>query len=409
MVENEKNKAKENTYGVYLNFKINKLNKYGIFNYNSNEINNMNIFIKDNSFIVKNEYDIINVYDQQSKIQQNENILFHIRIRGNRSYLEKSDYNFRDNNNLEVNEENIKKINFFIWEIIHSDILTLNNIYTNEEFFLKENDILKFGNVKYIVREIHFKNNKNNDNNKQKEIFNLLPECSQTKKCDICDEEIYRLCKCEDYQHLSCIKKWISKRIIIKENKKKTVKNYLFQILKCNEFIQKDPNCDGECKNCNCIRCNTFFPLKFKVKTENENKIIDIYPISKPANSDYLILESLEFENSGKYLKNIHVIQLNEEDINIGRGSDNDIIIDNQSVSKEQAVIRYYKENENVKLLLKNKSNKFGTLALITKPRIEVNEKNIYLQIDNTLIEAKNMKEEDYLKFKKDDKDNNKM
>ena len=389
MVENEKNKTKENTFGLHLNLKINTFNKNGIFIYNSNETKNVTLFIKDNSFIVKNEYDSsINVYEQQSHIQQNEKILFFIRIRRNQIYLEKIDYNFRDNNNLEVIEDNINKINFFIWEIIHSDTLTLNNIYTNEEFFLRENDIIKFGNIKYIVREIHFKNNKNNDNNKQKQIFNLLPVCSQIKKCDICNEDIYRLCKCENYQHLSCFRKWIDYRIKIRENKKKTVKNYFFEILKCNEIIEKDPNCDGECKNCNCRRCNTFYPLKFKAN----DKIIDIYPISKPVNSDYLILESLEYQNSGKYEKKIHVVQLTEEDINIGREDNNDIIIDNQSVSREHAVIRYYKENENVKLLLKNRNNKSSTLALIRKPRIEVKENNIYLQIDNTLIEARSSK-----------------
>ena len=54
----------------------------------------------------------------------------------------------------------------------------------------------------------------------------------------------------------------------------------------------------------------------------------------------------------------------------------------------------------NKKLLLKNKSKEAGTLVLYREPKIEMKEKEIYLQVDNTFIEAKLMKEEEYLKTK---------
>ena len=120
-----------------------------------------------------------------------------------------------------------------------------------------------------------------------------------------------------------------------------------------------------------------------------------------------MILESLEYcdrnKNSGKIIKAIHVIDLtNEGEINIGKKpSKNDIIIDDFSVCPEHAVIIY----KDGKLLLKNKSLKSGTLVLNKKSTLKLSEKEkeMYLQVDKTFIEAKIMEEKEFLDTKKND------
>jgi hypothetical protein len=314
---------------------------------------------------------------------------------------------------LDVNDINLRALNEYIWKIINLDVLENDDDCENDDYYLVENDIIKFGNIKYFVREIHIEGENNWE--KRKQIFKLIPECKDYKKCneqcnDKCDEkcnvhcncnkERYRLCECKNkYLHYDEMNKWLDNRVIIRENNKKTVTNYTFKIYHCKELYEKDNNCSGkECKYCNCKYDNTYYPIRCKLP--NKEDIIDFYPIKKPENSDYLVLESFEFLNldNGTSERNIHVIKLNEEeDINIGRGRNNDVIIDDESISENHAVIRYY--NGEKKLVLKNRSETSGTLVLYKDTKVEVKEKAVYLQINNVYIEAKVMKGEDFFKI----------
>jgi hypothetical protein len=356
-------------------------------------------------------------------------ILFFIRIRKDKVILEKEGTIYSNDKwtlkdifkgkepILDVNDINIRALNEYIWKTINLDVLD-NDCKDNDDYCLMENDIIKFGNIKYYVREIHIENDYNEE--KRKQIFKLIPVCKELKQCNEkgnekgnekdnedchCGKERYRLCECKNkYQHYEEMNKWLNDNVIIRENNKKTVTNYTFKILQCKDLYEKDNNCNGrECKNCNCKYDNTYYPIRFRLSEKDE--IIDFYPIEKPKNSDYLILESFEYINldNGTSEKKIHIIKLKEgEDINIGRGKDNDVIIDDKSVSKDHATIKYHKEER--KLILKNKSEKSGTLILYKDTKVEVkNKKEKYLQINNVYIGAKEMKGEDFLKIKNDE------
>ena len=97
------------------------------------------------------------------------------------------------------------------------------------------------------------------------------------------------------------------------------------------------------------------------------------------------------------YLKLVHLIELNDKVIKIGRGNNNDIIICDPSISKQHAIIRYNKENG--KILLKNISKKFGT-SILLKNSLKLNENRIQLQIGKIFLEAQIMKFEDFDKNK---------
>lgn len=392
----KKEKLKQGIYGVYLNLKTRNRKTSGIFDYSCDSRNkNKNFFIRKYTYLIKDENNDIKEYEYLENISEKDIIIFLIRTRKNKFYID--NVTLMKKHNLEHNKENIKMLNNFIWKVINSDSLDIKN--PNEDYYLQQNDIIKFGNVKYIVSEIHFNNNKKDNKINNNEIISLIPKCLEYKKCDYCHKDIYRLCKCNEFHHYDCINKYIEDNMRFFQNKKKTVTNYVFRIIECKEIIKKDTSSDGiESKNYEDIKCNTYYSLKFKL---SDNSIIDCYPIDKPLNKDCLILESLEFENveyNNRIEKNIHIIELNGEEINIGREKYNDVIIDDSSVSIEHAVIRYDKINK--KLLLKNKSKEAGTLVLYREPKIEMKEKEIYLQVDNTFIEAKLMKEEEYLKTK---------
>ena len=102
-----------------------------------------------------------------------------------------------------------------------------------------------------------------------------------------------------------------------------------------------------------------------------------------PEETDYICLESLDFINYNNNIKSIHIVKLNDREINIGRKIHNDIINNDISISKEHAILRYDKDNGN--LFLQNRSKKFGTLVLV-RGNIKIKEGKVYFQIGNTYI-----------------------
>ena len=104
-----------------------------------------------------------------------------------------------------------------------------------------------------------------------------------------------------------------------------------------------------------------------------------------PDELDYVILESLDYMKDNGNIKTVHLVQLNDEEINIGRYDTNDIIDTDISVSRKHAVMKYNKETG--KLYLENLSEKFGTLVLI-KGNIKMKEKKIHFQVGKSYIVA---------------------
>ena len=227
----------------------------------------------------------------------------------------------------------------------------------------------------------------------KEKLSSLNPPILDCKKCEDCGCLLIKFCKCEQFDHFKEYKEWIKKHISKNENIGKIVRNYYFSNLY------------------KCDKCNTCVPLKFKLNikepfqcklNDNDEELLnynigdditfDFIKINKPNDSDYLILESIEYEdskNSG-VKKSIHVIKLTGEDIKIGRkDSQNqndviDVIVDDSSVCKEHAIIKY----NNGRLLLKNLSKKAGTLVFIPKFKINISEKKVLLQIDKVSLEA---------------------
>ena len=100
-------------------------------------------------------------------------------------------------------------------------------------------------------------------------------------------------------------------------------------------------------------------------------------------------------------IKSIHVIKLTGENITIGRGHESDVRINDISVSRSHACLKY--DSNTGGLLLRDLRSKFGTLVLLKKP-LTIKEKKIHLQIGRTYIEASLMSMKDFEKLKKEKK-----
>ena len=139
------------------------------------------------------------------------------------------------------------------------------------------------------------------------------------------------------------------------------------------------------CNKFNCDMCLTPYPTRFKIS--EFNKEYELIDLNLPEEYDYMILESLDFikekDDKKGNIKRIHVIQLTEDEIYIGRNGINDVIDEDLTVSRNHAILKYNRAEGEV--VLENRSETYGTLVLI-KGNIKMKSKNLNLQIGNSFI-----------------------
>lgn len=142
-------KKEENKSELNLNIKINSSPpKNRIFDYSSNDYIIYNKKIEDRKYFFKNEYNILKFYDSYGDKENGENLIFKADKKENKFQL----------NIIHLSSKNfIENIDKYFWYVINSDSNNIGN--TNDDYYISENDIIKIGNVKYIVREIKIKNN----------------------------------------------------------------------------------------------------------------------------------------------------------------------------------------------------------------------------------------------------------
>ena len=386
----------DNKLGLFLNIKTYKKSLSKLFNYRTKDLKEINTIIENGTYLTRKDEKIIRV-DKQSDIEpgRGEELLFYIRKMKTEIFLLENPIPINDFSFINYN---INILNNKIWYVLNSNNPKMNN--QNEDYFLCKYDIIKMGNIKLMVNDIHIEENKeikqniedkiinydinslNKDNNP---IFNILPDPkkyilsteeakNENKNCKIChknecniDNPIIGFCDCKNLFHFKCLKNIIQKKVSIKQNKKKTTYNYYIRELYCKD-------------------CKLNYPLKFKIK--EKEKIFEIISIDIPKESNYMVLESIENEIYYGHIKLVFIIKLDEKEIiRIGRKRVNDIIVSDPSISKEHAEIKF----EKGKILIKNKSETFGSLVLVKKP-LKINENKICIQIGRTVISTRQMR-----------------
>lgn len=125
-------------------------------------------------------------------------------------------------------------------------------------------------------------------------------------------------------------------------------------------------------KNLECELCKVNLPERFKFRNRCYS-FLEFPKFSPP----YVIFDILRKES--KKTRGVHILKLNyKPNITIGRGSGNDIRMNDISVSRNHAEFKLTQHG----LYIEDKSSKFGTLVLVkdTLP-ITMNNNNISFQI----------------------------
>lgn len=390
---------------------------HGLYDYESQQTKNLNAVLAEAIYIARKRHDI-KTLNQQSDLGQDEELLFNVRNDSRDIYTLENPVPVR----TQPTEHNINELSNKIWYVLRPDPAHNNTsnqtiVNTNDDYYLCKNDVIKLGRVKYSLNEINIPSRENNidlakppvdaskyaidDLNMNTEpVFDFIFQAKDAseyndipddeKLCKICyssdnepDNPLVHLCNCNGglrFSHFECIKKWMETKLVQKENEKKTVKSY-------------------NIKSFNCEICKTPYPFKFKVK--KVEKPFELIELQKPVNCDYIILESLNQMKENCNIKSIHVIQLTGEEITIGRGHESDVRINDISVSRSHAKLKY--DVTDGTLLLRDLKSKFGTLVLLKKP-LTIKEKKIHLQIGRTYIEAWLMGMADFEKLRKEKK-----
>jgi len=124
--------------------------------------------------------------------------------------------------------------------------------------------------------------------------------------------------------------------------------------------------------------CLKPYQLRFRIpELGKAYELIDL-----PKENDYICLESVDYINNNN-IKIIHIVQLKDQEIYMGRDINNDIIDNDIYVSREHALLKYNKNNKS--LFLENKNGRYGTLVL-ARGNIKIREEKTYFQILNTHI-----------------------
>ena len=295
----------------------------------------------------------INIENKNTEIK-NKN-LYNI---SNINNLSKSIFNLNirsDQYKINQNEKNNKKMNYNNKE--NDDKIQQNNYNKSTHNCSKITDENKEINNKTNENKILLINENINENHI---ICKLYEKCKKNYSEE--NNPLIRLCKCDNFIHFNCLKSYLSSKLNIQYNLKKTVTTYI-----CTKF--------------NCDICHTPYPLRFKIP--KLDKIYELIDLNIPEESNYIVLESLDYIKDNNNIKIIHVIELLDEEITIGRLPDNGIIDNDISVSRYHAALKYNKENGN--LILENRSEKFGTLVLV-RGNVKLNEDEINFQIGSHLI-----------------------
>ena len=387
---------------------------HGLFDYESNQTKHLNAILAESISLIRRKHEITTL-NNPFMLSKEEELLFNVRHDDvNQFYLENA-----VPKRIQPTQENINDLSNKIWYILKNDPIKSNNsnqvvTNTNDDYYLCKNDVIKLGRVKYSLNEINIPSRANNidrapplndvtkydidDLNKNTEpvfefIFNAK-DSSEYKNipdderiCKICysddndrvNNPLVHLCNCNGglrFSHYLCIKKWMETKLQIKENEKKTVKSY-------------------NIKSFNCEICKTPYPFRFTIN--GIDKPFELINLDKPVGCDYIILESLNQMKDNCNIKSIHVIKINDDELIIGRGHESDIRINDISVSRNHAQLKYNAEDGTI--LIRDLKSKFGTLILIKKPLL-IKERTIHIQIGRTYIEGRLMTVEEFHKIR---------
>lgn len=218
---------------------------------------------------------------------------------------------------------------------------------------LARDSVIKLGRVAYIVREVQdgsqegpqaVSDTETSEGDLDSED---IPEEREENLCRICYERerskadpLLSHCKCEGsvkYIHLNCLKSWLRSKVMTRAS---------------------DSSMTYQWKTLECEICKTELPFTLNYRGTS----LSLFDFDKPQ-TPYIVLEAYSAGRSTT--KAMHVISMTEgkTSIRLGRGHESDIRINDISVSRCHALIKF-KEGQ---FVIEDNSSKFGTLVKVNQ------------------------------------------
>jgi len=248
-------------------------------------------------------------------------------------FNEQEDENIYENNNN--NSKKNKQDNIMAFNSVNLD--NKNNIY-NKDFLLNSNKKKKICRICYLEEENKFTN------------------------------PLIKPCKCSGsmkYIHYECLLHWLRTKLII--NKRAVIDNGFYDMYKLDLI---------ECELCknnllNYINHNNkiYSLIDYYILDKKLDKLLSKKEKSKlKEENNYIILDEI-LQGKNEYLTR-YTVKFNSDNIlKLGRGLENQLILNDISVSRNHALIKLDQSNN---LILEDNNSKFGTLILIQAKEIEI-------------------------------------
>jgi hypothetical protein len=237
---------------------------------------------------------------------------------------------------------------------------------------LQEDDVFKLGRSRFQVRQIVTKADP--DASLLEETSTSCEACPEEAEdepdkavCRIClmdgveDDDIFlQPCGCKGSVrsvHMSCLKYWIGSRMCVP----RTGGAYFYQPMACE-------------------LCKVDYPFRVQLKS-GEMKELQVLPKLEPP---YIVLGN-RGHSRGKD-RGLHFLPLEDsKTLKLGRSHDCHVRINDVSISRCQATIRY----EDGRFVLEDNRSKFGTLVLLRKPCALQPGRTTTIQAGRTIISFK--------------------
>lgn len=248
------------------------------------------------------------------------------------------------------------------------------------DYEISVGDVLKIGRVKFAVKEMcvngHVEEERDHRWTEFKELKNIITDPKEIEAMGLPEDDQPRCrfdwssdcspenplivpCSCTGsigYLHLNCLKQWMSS-----QRSQKSQENF-------TTYYWKKFNCEIDHEK---------YPLAFK----HGDRFYNVAEYEKPQ-GNYLILESLEQEKNASRIVYAIAPNDNKNIFKLGRGHEADLRINDISVSRCHAFIKF----KNGKFLLEDNMSKFGTLVLVRGSTPILPNFNKAMQIGRTVV-----------------------
>ena len=250
-----------------------------------------------------------------------------------------------------------------IWRVVPS----VKAIKPGQGQVLTEGEVLRIGRVCFCVKQV-CASGEDSPVFIQKAKRMPSPNENEVQACRIClseeqspDNPLISPCKCSGtmrFIHLQCLREWLQSRLNVKQSG--SIISYHWKALDCE-------------------LCKTNLPSQLVL----DGKTLELMDVHKP-NTPFLVLEEMARGTEDEL--GIHVLSMPAgAQINLGRGHESDIRVQDISVSRLHASIHL----ENGTFRVSDRKSKFGTLVQVKRSAALHPGSTTTLQVGRTVLTLK--------------------